>query len=75
MGTHRHLALGFLAAAFTDFDPAVASPILAPDYIQHNPGVPTGAEPVLQFIPALKASGIAVAIHRVLTDGNFVIVT
>lgn len=73
METHRHLALGFLAAAFTDFDPAAASAILAPDYIQHNPGVPTGAEPVLQFIPALKASGIAVATHRVLTDGNFVV--
>jgi predicted SnoaL-like aldol condensation-catalyzing enzyme len=73
METHRRLALGFLAAAFTDFDPAAAQAILAPDYIQHNPGVPTGAEPVLQFIPALKASGIALATHRVLTDGNFVI--
>ena len=38
------LALGFLAAAFTDFDPDAAGEILAPDYIQHNPGVPTGAE-------------------------------
>lgn len=73
METHQNLALGFLAATFTDFDPAAAQAILAPDYIQHNPGVPTGAEPVLQFIPALKASGIAVATHRVLTDGDLVV--
>ena len=67
------LALGFLAAAFTDFDPNAASEILAPDYIQHNPGVPTGAEPVIQFIPALKDTGIAVETHRVFADGDLVV--
>jgi hypothetical protein len=29
------LALGFLAAAFTDFAPNTLREILAPDYIQH----------------------------------------
>jgi len=62
-----------VAAIFIDFEPEVASKFLAPDYIQHNPGVPTGAAPILGFIPALKASGIKVTTHRVLADGDFVV--
>jgi predicted SnoaL-like aldol condensation-catalyzing enzyme len=66
------LATATLAALFTDFDPEAAAELLAPDYIQHNTGVPTGAAPVLEFIPALEESGISVTTHRTITDGDLV---
>jgi predicted SnoaL-like aldol condensation-catalyzing enzyme len=66
------LATATLDALFTDFDPEAAAELLAPDYIQHNTGVPTGAAPVLGFIPALKESGISVTTHRIITDGDLV---
>ena len=37
---------------FVDFDAEAAADLLAEDYIQHNPGVPTGAAAVLGFLPA-----------------------
>ena len=47
--TPTELATAAVAALFVDFDVAAAEALLAPDYIQHNPGVPTGAAPVLDF--------------------------
>jgi predicted SnoaL-like aldol condensation-catalyzing enzyme len=70
--TTTELATATLDALFTDFDPAAAAELLAPDYIQHNPGVPTGAAAVLEFIPALEESGISVTTHRIITDGDLV---
>lgn len=67
------LANATVAALFVDFDPEAAARLLADDYIQHNTGVPTGAAPVLGFIPDLEASGISVTTHRVLTDGDLVV--
>lgn len=60
-------------ALFTDFDVAAAEAVLAADYIQHNPGVPTGAAPVLGVIPLLKDSGLSMTTHRVFTDGDLVV--
>ncbi|MFN3257042.1 MAG: nuclear transport factor 2 family protein [Ilumatobacter sp.] len=71
--TTTELATATLAALFIDFDPDAAAELLAPDYIQHNTGVPTGAAPVLEFIPALEESGISVTTHRVFTDGDLVV--
>lgn len=65
--------LNAVSALFIQFDPEAAAQLLAPDYIQHNPAVPTGAAPVLGFLPALKESGFKVTTHRVLTEGNFVV--
>ncbi|WP_210211640.1 MULTISPECIES: hypothetical protein [unclassified Mesorhizobium] len=44
------------------------------DYIQHNPGVPTGAAPILSFLPVLKDAGLTVKTHRVLSEGDLVAV-
>ena len=71
--TSTELASAALASLFTDFDQEAAASLLAPDYIQHNPGVPTGAAPVLGLIPDLEASGISVTRHRVITDGDLVV--
>lgn len=69
----QEIALAAVAAIFTDFDVEAAKNLLAPDYIQHNVAVPTGADPILGFIPALEESGIAVETHRVITEGNMVV--
>ena len=60
-------------ALFGTFDADVAQKLIAPDYIQHNLAFPTGAAPVIGFIPAMKDSGISYTAHRVLTDGNLVV--
>jgi predicted SnoaL-like aldol condensation-catalyzing enzyme len=71
--TPTEIVIAFATAAFVNFDVDVARSLLKPDYIQHNPTVPTGAEPVLGFIPALKDSGITVETHRIIAEGNFVV--
>lgn len=59
-------------ALFVDFDVEAAKTLLATDYIQHNPTVPTGAAPVLGFIPALQESGLEIEVHRTIAQGNLV---
>ncbi len=71
--TSIEIVLGAVAAIFINFDPQAASDLLAPDYIQHNVAVPTGAEPIIGFIPALKDSGIKVTTHRVIAEGDLVV--
>ena len=71
--TPKELVLEAVAAIFINFDAAAAEQLLAQDYIQHNPAVPTGAAPILGFIPGLKESGIEVDIHRVIAEGDLVV--
>lgn len=71
--TAQELVLAAVAAIFTDFDVEAAKDLLAPDYIQHNVAVPTGADPILGFIPVLEESGIALTTHRVITEGDMVV--
>jgi len=71
--TAQEIALGLVAAIFINFDPKAARDLLAADYIQHNVAVPTGAEPVLGFIPALEKSGVKVTTHRVISEGDLVV--
>lgn len=67
------IVLAAVDAIFTRFDAERAAQLLATDYIQHNPGVPSGAAPILDFIPALRDSGIALTIHRVISEGALVV--
>lgn len=71
--TPTEIVLGAVAAIFTNFDPDAAGELLAPDYIQHNPAVPTGAAPIIGFIPALKDSGIKATTHRVIAEDDLVV--
>ncbi|MEL7003037.1 MAG: hypothetical protein AAFN93_09925, partial [Bacteroidota bacterium] len=43
------------------------------DYIQHNPLVPTGLEPVLGLLPALKDANFEFITHRFIQDGDLVL--
>lgn len=71
--TPTEIALNAVSAIFINFDPQAAKELLAPDYIQHNVAVPTGAAPVIGFIPALQDSGIKVTTHRVISEGDYVV--
>ncbi|WP_217645451.1 nuclear transport factor 2 family protein [Oceanisphaera psychrotolerans] len=62
-----------MQALFVDFDATSASELLAEDYIQHNPAVPTGAAPLIGFLPALKDSGLKLTTRRLISEGDFVV--
>ena len=47
--------------------------LVHPDYIQHNPSVPTGREPFLGVIAALQKHNTKIKIVRSIQDGNDVI--
>lgn len=71
--TAKEVVLNAFAAIFSTFDPATAERLLAPDYVQHSPAVPTGAAPILGSIPALKESGVGVTTHRVIAEDDLVV--
>ena len=60
-------------ALFKDYSAEGVRKYIAPDIIQHNPFVPTGRDALIGFLPALKQSGIAYTNHRILRDGEFVV--
>ncbi|MEO0602621.1 MAG: nuclear transport factor 2 family protein [Myxococcota bacterium] len=71
--TPKELVVESFASLFTDFDVDAAAEFLAEDYIQHNPFVPTGAAPVLEVLPALQESGLTATTHRVIAEGDLVV--
>ena len=42
------------------------------DYIQHNPFIPTGLEPFIEFLPVLQEAGTTAENIRMFEDGNYV---
>jgi len=60
-------------AFFKDFDAAEMKKYFREDYIQHNPHVPTGLAPALGFLPVLKDAGLTYKTHRLLEDGDFIV--
>ncbi len=69
----KSVALAGMNAMFKDFSQEETKKYLAADYIQHNPGVPTGAEPIIGFLPGLKEAGITCESHRIFQDGDHVV--
>jgi predicted SnoaL-like aldol condensation-catalyzing enzyme len=43
-----------------------------PDYIQHNPFIPTGLEPFIELLPVLAEAGTTAENIRMFEDGNYV---
>lgn len=60
-------------ALFRDFDTATMRELYRTDYIQHNPNVPTGLDPVIGLLPVLKDAGFGHTIHRVIEDGDLLL--
>ncbi|MEX0286476.1 MAG: nuclear transport factor 2 family protein [Paracoccaceae bacterium] len=71
--TPKELVLALFTAAFVDHDPETATALVTPDYVQHNPQVPTGAEGLAGLIPLVAQSGMTVTTHRVITEGDYVV--
>lgn len=69
----KELVLAFFMAVFADHDPETAQQLAAPDYIQHNPQVPTGVEGLLGLIPIAEQAGVTVKTHRVIAEGDLVV--
>jgi len=62
-----------LLSALNSNDTRKASELLHPDYIQHNPYIPTGREALLSLFPVLKENNTQVDTVRLLQDGNYVV--
>lgn len=71
--TPKELVLALFTAAFVDHDPQAVEQLVAPDYIQHNPAVPTGAEALLGLIPMVEQAGMTATTHRVIAEGDLVV--
>ncbi|MGX9355876.1 nuclear transport factor 2 family protein [Roseobacteraceae bacterium S113] len=69
----KSAALSALQALFTDYSEEGVRTYFSPDVIQHNPFVPTGRDALIAFLPGLEASGITWTNHRILQDGDFVV--
>jgi predicted SnoaL-like aldol condensation-catalyzing enzyme len=72
-GNLKEAANNAFVALFTNYSEEGVRNYIAPDLIQHNPFVPTGRDALLGFLPALKQSGIVYTNHRILQDGEFVV--
>jgi len=71
--TPKKLAIKAMNAFFRDYDSDGVQKYFAENYIQHNPHVPTGIKPVLAFLAPLKEAGTTFKTHRILQDGNIVV--
>ena len=70
--SNKKIVLDAFTALFVEFDPEQARKLLAKNYIQHNPFVPTGLEPILSAITLLRESGLKPTIHRVIAEADLV---
>ena len=58
---------------FHDYDERGMRRLFAADYIQHNPHVPTGLEPVIGILPVLAEAKFGYEVHRIIQDGPLVL--
>ena len=61
------------ASIFKKYSEKEVRQYLHQDYIQHNPHLATGVEPIVGLLPTLKAKGTTYETHRVFQDGDFVV--
>jgi predicted SnoaL-like aldol condensation-catalyzing enzyme len=71
---NKALVLKFYDIAFTKLDAEGVVPFIAKDYIQHNPQVGNGVQPLQDFIRYLKANApqSRATIKRVIAEGDLV---
>jgi predicted SnoaL-like aldol condensation-catalyzing enzyme len=58
--------------AVSEYDVATVKAMLCPNYIQHNPRVPTGRQAFLGLLPTLKRQQTKIENLHILQDGDFV---
>lgn len=67
---NKVLVKRFFEEFFAKGQSDLADSLMAPDYIQHNPGIPNGREVLRKFI---SANRISVTIHQLLAQGDLVL--
>ncbi|RBW63157.1 hypothetical protein DS884_00350 [Tenacibaculum sp. E3R01] len=60
-------------AFFSTYNEEGIKKYFSKNYIQHNPNIPTGIGPVLEFLPILKKAGTTSKTHRMLQDNNYIV--
>ena len=73
MENAKHIALRALTGAFIDRDPSVVERYFAPDYIQHNPVIPSGRTAIPGLIAGLSKE-FSYEPGMVVAEGNLVMV-
>src|ERR1700721_4422151 len=69
----KQIALRALTGAFIDRDPSVVERYFAPDYIQHNPAIPSGRTAIPGLIAGLSKE-FSYEPGMVVAEGNLVMV-
>lgn len=69
---NKKQTVGAFLGAVMQQDASTIRKLANADYIQHNPFIPTGLEPFIQLLPALKEHGTTAQNVRMFADGNYV---
>jgi predicted SnoaL-like aldol condensation-catalyzing enzyme len=64
--------VGTFLGAVSQGDVDTIRELANPDYIQHNPFIPTGLEPFIELLPVLAEAGTTAENIRMFQDGDFV---
>ena len=73
MSENKLLLTKAMNALFNEHNVEEVNTLYREDYIQHNPHVPTGLEPILGLVPALKEANFKYEVHRMIEDGNLIL--
>ncbi|MEE4345864.1 MAG: nuclear transport factor 2 family protein [Paracoccaceae bacterium] len=68
---NREIVGAFLGAVMSG-DVDTMRELANPDYIQHNPFIPTGLEPFIELLPVLQEAGTTAENIRMFQDGDYV---
>ena len=71
--TVKEIVKNGMKALFQDFDKKAIQNFFHESYIQHNPHVPTGLEPILGLVTSLKEANFTYTTHRMIADGDLVL--
>lgn len=69
----KPLAESAMNAFFGTYNEKALRRLFKEDYIQHNPYVPTGIEPIVGLLPTLKENGMNYKTHRIIQDSDYVV--
>jgi predicted SnoaL-like aldol condensation-catalyzing enzyme len=69
--SNREIVGAFLGAVMSG-DVDTMRELANPDYIQHNPFIPTGLEPFIDLLPVLAEAGTTAENIRMFQDGDYV---
>ena len=72
MESNKEIVLKVLRGAFIERVAAVVDRYFSPDYVQHNPVIPSGPGEIAQLIPTLKNRSYEIGI--VVAEGDLVMV-